>query len=597
VPAETKTCQNCKTEFRIEPEDFAFYEKIKVPPPTWCPECRLQRRMLFRNEMNLYKRKCDCHEEMVFTSIAPESQTKIYTADMWYSDKWDPIDYGREYDFSRPFFDQLKDLIKEVPRLNLTALRLIDSPYCNNASGLRSCYLLFNSETSENCVYGNGITDSKEVFDSYFMKQMEHGYEDFVCLRSYNVFFSSNVSDSQDIYFSDDLVGCSYCFGCVSLRNKHYMIFNKPYSQNEYNEKIKAFDVGSHENVMKLRNQLVGSRLRFPVKYMHGRQNMDVSGDYITHSRNVHDSFFIDDFENCKFCFSMGLKPTKDCYDFCWGGAAELVYEAVSVGLNTNQLRFVYELWPDCFDQTYCGFCPGSSHLFACIGLRNKQYCILNKQYLKEEYESLVPKIIQHMNDVPYTDSQGRVYRYGEFFPPELSPFAYNETIAQEYFPLTKEQALEQGYGWRDPEPRHYEITIAVQDLPDHIKDISDSILKETIGCAHCATSNVAQCNEQCTTAFKIIPQELEFYRKMNLPLPRLCPNCRHYQRLKQRNPLKLWHRKCTCGGSTSENGIYTNQTSHFHGSTHCPNEFETPYAPDRPEIVYCEQCYQAEVI
>ena len=94
-----------------------------------------------------------------------------------------------------------------------------------------------------------------------------------------------------------------------------------------------------------------------------------------------------------------------------------------------------------------------------------------------------------------------------------------------------------------------------------------------------------------------IIPQELEFYRKMNLPLPRLCPNCRHYQRIKQRNPLKLWHRKCMCGGRTSDSGIYKNTIEHFHGNNPCPNEFETTYNPNRSEIVYCEKCYLAEVV
>jgi RNA polymerase subunit RPABC4/transcription elongation factor Spt4 len=37
---ETKNCQNCKKDFNIEPDDFSFYEKMKVPVPTWCPECR-----------------------------------------------------------------------------------------------------------------------------------------------------------------------------------------------------------------------------------------------------------------------------------------------------------------------------------------------------------------------------------------------------------------------------------------------------------------------------------------------------------------------------------------------------------------------------
>jgi hypothetical protein len=202
-------------------------------------------------------------------------------------------------------------------------------------------------------------------------------------------------------------------------------------------------------------------------------------------------------------------------------------------------------------------------------------------------------------------DKKGRVYKYGEFFPPELSPFAYNETIAQEYFPLTKEQALAQGYAWKDPEERNIHPDIRTEDLPDHIKDVKDDILGKIIQCGHSQIKEDGTlemgCNEQCTTAFKIIPQELQFYRRMNLPLPRLCPNCRHYQRLKQRNPLKLWHRKCMCQGKYGTNNLqlttYNNTVTHFHGDQPCPNEFETSYAPDRPEIVYCEECYNAEVV
>ena len=176
------------------------------------------------------------------------------------------------------------------------------------------------------------------------------------------------------------------------------------------------------------------------------------------------------------------------------------------------------------------------------------------------------------MSDMPYIDSKGRIYKYGEFFPTELSPFAYNETIAQEYFPLTKEQAISQDYKWKDKDERNYPIDIKNDNIPDNIKDVTDDIVGKVIECSH-----KGECSQQCTEAFKIVPEELKFYKRMNLSLPRLCPNCRHYERLSQRNPMKLWHRTCMHKG--------------------CANEFETTYAPDRPEIIYCESCYQQEVM
>ncbi|KKT90642.1 MAG: hypothetical protein UW91_C0052G0013 [Parcubacteria group bacterium GW2011_GWF2_45_11] len=104
IRPETKTCQNCKSGFTIEPEDFAFYEKIHVPPPTFCPDCRLQLRLLFRNERTFYKRKCDLCGKNMISSYAPEYTYPVYCQKCWWSDKWDPYQYGREYDFSKPFF-------------------------------------------------------------------------------------------------------------------------------------------------------------------------------------------------------------------------------------------------------------------------------------------------------------------------------------------------------------------------------------------------------------------------------------------------------------------------------------------------------------
>jgi hypothetical protein len=270
----------------------------------------------------------------------------------------------------------------------------------------------------------------------------------------------------------------------------------------------------------------------------------------------------------------------SDIYDsYGPGEHVDLSYEVMDSGLNASRLINGIVVWGG-KNVLYSYNCHGCNDCFGCIGLRNKQYCILNKQYSKEEYEELTPRIIDQMNTMPYVDQRGRTYGYGEFFPPELSPFAYNETIAQEYFPLTKDETMGRGYRWKDPNIKEYQVTIRSEDLPDNIKDVTDSIVNEVVGCEH-----AGRCLHQCVGAFKIVPQELQFYKRMNLPLPRLCPNCRHYERLKKRNPMKLWHRSCMC-----------DRKNHFHGDSHCTVEFETSYAPDRPEIVYCESCYNSEI-
>ena len=271
---------------------------------------------------------------------------------------------------------------------------------------------------------------------------------------------------------------------------------------------------------------------------------------------------------------------TKDVYDSGPGvGMGEMMYEVFDTGIGNFRNLFTSVVYSS-NEIEYAFNCYSSSNLFGCIGLRSKKYSILNKQYSKEEYEILIPKIKQHMMDMPYVDSEGRIYKYGEFFPSELSPFAYNETVAQDYFPLTKAEALSRGFRWREKSDHDYKITIKAIDLPDNLNDVPDTITNEIIGCLH-----EGKCEDRCTTAYRITFDELNLYRRLNVPIPRLCFGCRHDARLRKRNPMKLWHRSCMC-----------EKSGHEHAGK-CQNEFETSYAPEKPEIIYCEKCYQKEVI
>ena len=368
------------------------------------------------------------------------------------------------------------------------------------------------------------------------------------------------------------------CFGSVGLRNKQYYIFNQPYTKEEYNKFMASSDIGGYSAHLKFMKKLETLRLTMPHRYARIYKSVNSDGDDLLEARNTHNSFNSHQIEDSRYIFYSNDKA-KDCYDTSFQGFnSELVYDTAHGFGGSNVAFGVRNFFNQ--DTRYNEECHNCSNIFGCEGLRKKQYCILNKEYTKEGYANLVLKIKEQINEIPYVDKKGRIYKYGEFFPSELSPFAYNETIAQEYFPLTKQQALENGHIWKDPETRNYKITLKSEDIPDHIKDVGEDIINQAVDCEH-----EGRCKEQCTEAFKIIEEELKFYKRMNLPLPRLCPNCRHYQRLKQENPLQLWHRSCMC-----------DKANHLHGKEKCEVEFKTSYAPDRPEIIYCEKCYQQEV-
>ena len=104
--SETRNCRNCKTDFTIAPEDFGFYEKMGVPAPDICHECRSQERTAFRNESVLYKRKCDLSGKDIISIYSQDKPYKVYDQEVWWGDGWDAMDHGRDYDFTPPFFHQ-----------------------------------------------------------------------------------------------------------------------------------------------------------------------------------------------------------------------------------------------------------------------------------------------------------------------------------------------------------------------------------------------------------------------------------------------------------------------------------------------------------
>ncbi|MBI2623693.1 MAG: hypothetical protein HYW65_03940 [Candidatus Liptonbacteria bacterium] len=559
--SEQRQCQSCKQKFTIEPDDFAFYETIKVPPPTWCPRCRRLRRFAWTGYHILYKRPCDTGEQLI-SIYHPDAPYTTYTQEKWWSDEWDSKSYGRVYDFSRPFFEQYDELLKSVPSptLHTEHSTLVNSEYCNAVSDLKNCYLLFMADRAENCAYFHSCSIAKDSLDLTFSNSNELCYDGLNLTKCYRALFSENCSECRDVYFSKDLVGCSDCFGCIGLRKKQFHIFNQPYSKEEYQQKIKEFDFGSYARMREYKEKAATHFLKFPRKNFHTLKAYNSSGDYLYNCKNVRDSFWVDTAEDVRYSELLQAQNSAKCYDYSgFSLNAQWVYECTWVGINTSNVKFCYWNY-SAHDVEYCYGCHSSGNLFGCVGVRNSEYCILNKQYSKEEYLDLVEKIKKQMSEIPYTDTLGRKYRYGDYFPNEICPWRYNETRAQEYFPVAKEEALAKGFSWRDPDLREYQQATMV--IPDHINDVKDDILQAILKC------------EECGKNYRLIRMELEFYRHMNIPIPRKCYLCRDLGRIRELNPMDIYSRICA----------------------KCGKDMQTSYAPARPEIVYCEACYQNEV-
>lgn len=553
---QARTCRNCQSAFTVEPDDFGFYEKMGVLPPTHCPDCRMKHRLLWRNERTFYKQSCDLCGKSIVTIYHPRHPAPIYCFECYHSDKWDPLTYGVVYNPARPFFEQFGKLLARVPKaathVGTGGDVNVNSEYVNFAGGNKNCYLLFNSTQNEDCGYSRGIIKSRSAYDVYFADQVERCYEGVNVNKSNGVWWSQNAVDCLDSYFLLNCADCRHCFGCVNLRHKSYYFWNEPLEKGEWERRVSEV-VGSYEKTEAAKKRFEEFVLKFPRKENNNLKTSNCSGDYIFESKNCESCFEAFGCEDCKYGFS--IKLAKDCYDIVGRGIkSELLLETVAVGHGCSR---VIGSWSGegshdidySFDMRGCSYCVG------CVGLKHAEYCILNRKYSEDEYHAVRGKIIAELKEKRL---------YGSYLPAALCPFAYNETLAQENFPLTKAQAQGEGFPWEDDIPRTKDKeTLTLEKIPDHIRDVPDSVVNETLKCVSCGYN------------YRIIPAELAFYKQMTIPLPRKCFNCRYLDRIRRRGPMRIFDRKCV----------------------KCAKDIKTTYAPDRPEIVYCESCYQSEVV
>ncbi len=562
---EIKSCQNCHKDFTIETEDFNFYEKIKVPPPTWCPECRMIRRVACINSWSLFWRNCDKCGKRMMSQFSPKNNVRVFCQPCWWADDWDGTEFGMEYDPTRPFLAQLKELAERTPynALETEYLTLKNCDYSNSIAYSKDCYLTCWADYCENVFYSSLLNGMKSSMDCLRGWESELCYETIGSNKNYRTFFSDGCGDCVDVWFSRNCYGSTNCIGCVNLRNASNCIFNVKYSKEEYDQRVKEMRLDTWSGIQELKQRADEFLLTKPYREYHGNSlNVNVSGEYVYQSRNSHECYMVNYSENCKYCQFITVASVKDSMDYSgWGNGVELAYESIGIGNGASNVKFSTLCFADVENLEYSMLCVGGKNNFGCVNLKRKTYSILNKQYSKEEYLTLKEKIIEDMNAKPYVDETGKVWTYGDFFKPGFSKFPYNKSNAMKFFPKPKEEALAMGYTWDDSEGPAYVTTIKSENLPDTIAETADEILNEVVECAN------------CKRGYKIVQGELNLLRKMGLPVSHECPKCRENERFARMTKPGMHHRTCD----------------------KCGIDIYTPYAPEDPKIVYCVRCYQSE--
>ncbi|MBI5622128.1 hypothetical protein HY933_04705 [Candidatus Falkowbacteria bacterium] len=539
------TCQHCNAQFDLTSAEKDFFVKLNLPEPKSCPDCRQRSRCAWRNERMLYTRQCDLCKKAIVSFYAKDKPYLQYCPECWWSDRWQAP--ALDYDPAKPFLEQFKELLLKTPHLALIISHGENSDYCPHSVYYKDSYMCISGVTGENIYYSYFVNNSFDSMDCAQGFDLQNCYQCVHCQNLFSGIYCNDCENSSELAFCYDCISCQNCIGCVGLRHKENYIFNKPATKEECAKVLAE----AKANPEKFYQTFYQFSLTVPRPYARIRHCENSTGDYLYNCRNAAHCFESQELEDCFYVWNLP-RGASAVSDINYSPKAEMSYNCISIVNSKYQIATV-ACW-DCSFTSYSWQCFYSQNLFGCTGLKHGSYQILNKKYSETEYKQLKEKIIEEMK---------RADQYGEFFPIRLSPFCYNETIAREYFPLTKDEVQSKGWFWQNELPGTFGRE-TLTDIPADITQVTDAILNEILACTTCKKD------------YKIIPQELKFYRSHGLPIARQCFDCRHLARLQQRNPRTLYHRACMNAG--------------------CTNEFETTYAPERPERVYCEECYQKEI-
>lgn len=483
-------------------------KKYFIPAPKLAPDLRKQRRLAFRNENVLYKSKSSLSGKSIISFLHPDSPFIVYSHDEWWSDDWDSSDYAVNYDFSRGFFEQFYSLSLKVPRAPLVNNKAENSPYCNFADGNKNCHMCTSANWNEDSYFCFCLVKCKDAVDCTWCLDSEIMYECTDCLNCYNLRFSEHCNNSSESAFLYDCIGVKNSIFCAGLRNSEYHIFNKPVSKEQFKKTFDYYFFGSHKRLMeakKLYDDFIGGIKDLRKEFNVSSEN--VFGNNIFNSRNIFDGNDVFDSEDS--CYLNDGLNAKDCRDVCFFDGTELCYESTSL------IGYGYRFTNFCRDSMnlfYCDSCYGCKDCFGCIGLRNKQHCVFNKRFKKDDYENLVAGIISAMC---------RDGEWGEFFPVKYSLFAYSETLANVYYPLTEAEVI--GRGWRGRQTEVKNNLAFNHVIPDLISDVGTDFCDKILEC------------EVSGKNYKLILPEFKFYKRFYLPIPRKSPEERARERMSRR--------------------------------------------------------------
>lgn len=559
----TRTCLwkgkhgHCEGEFPIEAEDIEFLKMLRVPAPNYCPTCRRIRRLTHMGMVQLFKRQCNVpgHDEMMISIFPANCPFPVYDYKYFIGDDFDPFSFGVDYDSGADHLKVLFELRQKFPMPSFLNRDpgSVNSEYSNGGRDTKNAYYAGGCFSCEDVWYTNFAVSSKVVMDSRVIHDSDHVYRSLMSDHLYKCSFSYFSNNLADCAFMFDCHNCTDCFGCVNIRNKKYVVFNEQLSKKDYEKFMEETFPLSRTQLKEYKERFWQLVKSLPMNASHNVSVENVSGVTISNSKDLYDVVDADRAEHIRHADSpLGH---HDSMDLTFSGASDHLYGTTNIGSHSSWVKFSVSS-KYCTNSEFIFNSKNLDNCFMCFGLQNKSHCILNKQYEPLLYFRIVDEIKTKLL------KEGN---YGDGLGLEYSAQAYNVSLGEIAYSLTKEEVEELGgYVAGEGETNVGDIpTISISDVGERITEVDDALLAKAIRC------------EVTGRPFRIVPTELAFYRKMQLPIPTTHPQVRMVEHLHMAPTGKKYSALCA----------------------HCGKAIYSLFDPKENYLLYCESCYQEEVV
>lgn len=287
------------------------------------------------------------------------------------------------------FQEKFNKLKQRYPRPPTHSLSNENSDYGDYLFRCKNAFFSFDTADSADICYIFDSFKTTDCIDGDYVVESEKLYECVDSFKAYNSTYLNYCARIYDSHFCFDCNDSNNLFGCVYLNHKQYCIFNKQYKKEEYEKKVQELIKKPPEEHIKKMKILMQ---KFPVTttQISHAENCEY-GNHIHYCKNLYLCFDCAHSEDCAYLYDS--HRNKNCFDLTQTFSSEFSYECQGCDKLNN--CFYMDDCGHMFDSAFCQECSNSNHLFGCVALTKIEYCILNKQYTKEEYEKEVREIVE----------------------------------------------------------------------------------------------------------------------------------------------------------------------------------------------------------